>query len=480
MKLAPRVNIRPMTGGKQTVAWQWIVAVLVSMAVFLDTVDVSIINMALPTLKLDLQLATAEVPWVQGAYLLTNAGLQLLGGRSADLFGRRRIFLLGILLFGLSSLTCGLAHNGWQLLLARGAQGIGAAMMFPSAISILTTTFAEGPERSKALGIFSATAGAGFSCGLVVGGVVTTFISWHWIFFVNVPLVALIVLLTRLAVPEDRPAAQARSYDLAGALTATAGLLLLVYTITQAPEPSATLARTIGLFLLAGTLLVMFVLIERRASVPLLPLRLFRSSTLCAANASMFILLGTLFGFLFLFTFALQDVLHYSPLDASLALLPGSILSLLASRFLAPVLVNRLGMKWSSVIGQLSMMAGFVLFLRIGIGSNYIGGVLPSALFVLGGMGIVNPSLALAGVSGIEKTEQGLAAGLQGAVGAAGGGVGVAIITVVVATTMAIPLDVPRTGSMIVALTSGLHAGLLVEAAGAVLGALMTLVGIRK
>jgi MFS family permease len=315
---------------------------------------------------------------VQGAYLLTNAGLQLLGGRAADLFGRRRVFLLGTLLFGLSSLTCGLAHSGWQLLLAQGAQGIGAAMMFPAAISLLTTTFAEGPERTKALAVFSAMAGAGFSCGLVVGGLLTTFISWHWIFFVNVPPVALIVFLARLVVPEDRPAEQARSSDLAGALTVTAGLLLLVYTITQATERGATLARTIGLFLLAFTLLVMFVGIERRASAPLMPLRLFQSSTLCAANASFSILLGTLFGFLFLFTFALQDMLHYSPLGASLALLPGSLLSLLASRFLAPVLVNWLGMKLSSAIGLFCMMGGLVLFMRIGTGSDYLGGGLPS------------------------------------------------------------------------------------------------------
>lgn len=454
------------------ITWPWVVAVLISMAVFLDTVDVSIITMVLPTLNLELHLAAWELPWVQGAYLLTNAGLQLLGGRAADLFGRRRIFLLGTAIFGLASLVCGLAYNDWQLLLARGVQGIGAAMMFPAAISLLTTTFAEGPERTRALGIFSATASAGFSCGLVLGGLLTTLAGWHWVFFVNVPLVVLIILLTRLVIPADQPVERARSYDLAGAFTVTSGLLLLVYAITQAGEPGKHFTQTACLFLLALALLAIFVLIERRVRVPLVPLRFFLARTLCAADMAFLALLSTLFGFLFLYTTAVQNILHYSPLEASLALLPGSLLSLLASRFIAPALVNRLGMKWSSVSGLLCMIIGLVLLVRLGTSSDYLGNILPSVLLVQGGMGIAHPSLSLAGVSGVRQTEQGLAAGLQGAIGGAGGGVGLAIITAVVTT-------IAGAGSPVGTQLNGLHAGFLVAAAGAALGALTAFIGIR-
>src|SRR6266700_314036 len=256
MKASSVARRPPQEREKRADAWRWVVAILVSMAVFLDTVDVSIINVALPNLQRDLQLTTTELQWVQGAYVLTNAGLQLLGGRAADLLGRRRIFLMGITLFGLSSLSGGLAHSGWLLILARGTQGIGAALMFPAAVSIITTTFAEGPERSKALGIFTATAGAGFSLVLVVGGLLTSFISWHWVFFVNVPIVVLIVVLGFLIVPEGRSAFGTRSYDLAGAVTVTAGLLLLVYTITQANDADENPGKTSGLFLCALVLLV--------------------------------------------------------------------------------------------------------------------------------------------------------------------------------------------------------------------------------
>jgi EmrB/QacA subfamily drug resistance transporter len=480
MKASSTTRRLPAVQEKQGDTWKWVVAVLVSMAVFLDTVDVSIINVALPNLQRDLQLTTTQLQWVQGAYVLTNAGLQLLGGRAADLLGRRRIFLIGITLFGLSSLSGGLAHSGWLLILARGAQGIGAALMFPAAVSILTTTFAEGPERSKALGIFSATAGAGFSLGLVVGGLLTSFISWHWVFFVNVPFVALIVVLGLLIVPEGRSLRDARSYDLAGAVTVTAGLLLLVYAITQANDGDATPGKTAGLLLFALVLLAVFILIEQRSKAPLIPLRIFRASTIRAANAAFLTLLGSFFGFLFIFTLYLQDVLHYSPINASLALLPGSLVSILISRFVAPWLVNRGGMKLSCSFGLLCLMSGIALFTRIGASSDYLGTILPTVILTQVGMGIGNTALSIASVSGIAATEQGLAAGLQGAVGAAGGGLGLAIVTAVAAVTTTSALGATTTGSSVAAQLSGFHAGLLVAAAGAALGALIALVGIRK
>jgi EmrB/QacA subfamily drug resistance transporter len=479
LKTASLAGKLPEEQEKRADASRWAVALLVSMAVFLDTVDVSITNVALPNLQRDLQLTTTELQWVQGAYVLTNAGLQLLGGRAADLLGRRRIFLIGITLFGLSSLMGGLAPSGWLLILARGVQGIGAALMFPAAVSIITTTFAEGPERSKALGIFTATAGAGFSLGLVVGGLLTSFISWHWVFFVNVPFVALIVVLGLLILPKDPPLSDTRSYDLAGAVTVTAGLLLLVYAITQANDADATPGKTAGLLLIALVLLGVFILIEQRSKAPLMPLRLFRASTIRAANAAFLTLLGSFFGFLFIFTLYLQDVLHYAPIDASLALLPGSLVSILISRFVAPWLVNRVGMKLSCCLGLLCLMSGIALFTRIGASSDYIGTILPTVILTQVGMGIGVTALSIAGVSGLAATEQGLAAGLQGAVGAAGGGVGLAIVTAVVAVTTTSALSATAT-SMVAAQLGGFHAGLVVAAAVAALGGLIALVGIRK
>src|SRR5579859_576704 len=248
MKTSFSTERRSAQHEKRTEWWRFLTVVVVSMAIFLDTVDVSIVNVALPTIKLDLHLTTTDLQWVPGVYVLTYAGFMLLGGRAADLLGRRRIFVLGAVLFGLASLSGGLANSGWLVILARGVQGIGAALTMPAATSIITTTFPEGPERNKALGIFSATGGMGFTCGLILGGVLTNFISWHWVFFVNVPFVLLILLVARYVVQEGRSTANGRSYDLAGAVTVTGGLLLLVYAVTQANGDGATPLKTAGLF----------------------------------------------------------------------------------------------------------------------------------------------------------------------------------------------------------------------------------------
>ncbi len=338
--------------------------VVVCLAIFLDALDVSIVTIALPNIQRDLQLTTTQLQWVPGIYVLTYAGFQLLGGRAADLLGRRRIFLLGAVLFGVASLTAGLAHNSWLLILARGGQGIGAALTFPAAVSILTTTFAEGAERNKALGIFSATGAAGFTGGLLLSGVVTTFINWHWVFFLNIPFVLLILMLSRLVVPEGRSLARPRSYDLAGAVTMTAGLLLLVYTLTQAQEGVALPVKTTGLFALALLLLTSFLLIERRSRAPLMPLRILRSRTLCAASAASLALQGSVFGFFFIYTLYLQEMLLYSPVNASLALAPASIASALIGLLVAPRLMNRLGLRQSAVLGLLCLACGIALLLR--------------------------------------------------------------------------------------------------------------------
>ncbi len=470
MKTSSLTEQRSEQREKRTERWRSLAVVVVSMAIFLNTVDVSIVNVALPVLQRDLQLTTTELQWIPGIYGLTYAGFMLLGGRAADLLGRRRMFFVGATLFGLASLVSGLTTIGWMLILARGVQGVGAALTMPAATSILTTTFPEGPERNQALGIFSATGGAGFTCGLVLGGVLTTFINWHWIFLVNVPVVLLILLLTRLVVPEGR-SSLARSYDIAGAITVTGGLMLLVYATTQANESSATFLRTAGLLFLAILCLASFLVIEWRSHAPLMPLHIWRSRSLNAACVVSFALLGSFFGFLFICALYLQEVLHYSPLQASLALLPGSIASILTSQFVAPWLMNRLGMKRTVSLGMFCLLSGIALFLRAEATSDYVGIILPSTLLTQGlGMAICIPSLAIAAVAGIEPTEQGLAAGLQGTSLQAGGGIFVALTAAVVTISMS-------SGE---AQLQGLHMGVLVLVAGAALGTLIALIGIQK
>ncbi|GHO98719.1 MFS transporter [Reticulibacter mediterranei] len=459
----------------------WVALVIVSMAVFLDAVDVSIVNVALPAIKLDLQLTTIELQWVPGAYILTYGGFMLLGGRAADLFGRRRIFLLGAALFGFASLVGGLAHGGWVLILARGGQGIGAALTMPAAISIITTTFPEGKARNQALGIFIATGGAGFAGGLILGGIFTTFISWHWVFFVNVPVSLLILLLSPVVIHEGKQQTGTRSYDLGGALTVTAGLLLLVYAMTQANEEGSTPLKTTGLFALALAFLVVFLLIEWRSKAPLLPLRLFRSRTLGAACIVSFTM-GSYFSFLFIYTLYLQNVLHVSPLDTSLTLLPAAIAAIPVSQFVAPWFMNRLGMKLTAGLGMLGLVSGIVLFLRAGETFDYVGLILPATLLTMPcGMALCLPTLPAAATSSVKQTEQGLASGLQGTLGQAGAGFFLALAaTVVTAWTPSVHRVGGPSALSVTAQLSGLHAGILVIAAGAALGAIVAIVGIRS
>ncbi|GLV54436.1 MFS transporter [Dictyobacter sp. S3.2.2.5] len=453
---------------------------VVSLAIFLDALDVSIVTIALPNIQQDLQLTTTELQWVPGIYVLTYAGFQLLGGGAADLLGRRLIFLLGATLFGVASLMAGLAPSGWLLILARGGQGIGAALTFPAAVSILTTTFAEGPKRNKALGVFSAMGAAGFTGGVILGGVVTTSLSWHWIFFLNIPFMLLILLFSRLVVLEDRPPTRERRYDLAGAVTVTAGLLLLVYALTQAQEEGANMVKTGGLVALTILILLCFLLIERWSKAPLMPLSILRSRTLFVASVASLALQGSVFGFLFIYTLSLQEVHHFSPVNTSLTLVPASIASALIGLFVAPWSIHRLGIRFTGVLGLLCLSCGIMLFWRTGEAGNYTGAILPSVVLALAGAGLAGPTLSVSAISGIAPKEQGLAAGLQGTFLQAGGGLGLAITTVVIAASLAFEHGIAHTSiPEITAQSNSYHTGLLVAAGGAILGALIALVGLK-
>lgn len=367
------------------------------------------------------------------------------------------------------------------MILARGGQGIGAALTFPAAVSILTTTFAEGPERNTALSVFSAAGATGFTGGLLLGGVMATYINWHWIFFLNIPFELLILLLSPLVVPQGRSPVSQRSYDLAGAVTVTAGLLLLVYTLTQAQESGTSLVKTASLFALALLVLVSFLLIERWSKAPLIPLRFLRSLTLLVACVASAALQGSVFGFLFIYTLSLQEVLHYSPVNASLALVPASIASALIGLFVAPSLMYWLVLRRTIVLDLLALTCGIAFFLRIDDRGNYGGIILPSVVLALSGAGLAGSTLAVAAVSGVEPTEQGLAAGLQGTFLQAGGGLGLAITAIVIAASFAtghgmVQSPVPEATTQL----NAYHNGLLVAVCEAALGALIALIGIRK
>jgi EmrB/QacA subfamily drug resistance transporter len=365
----------------------------VSAAILLDALDLSITQVALPSIQHDLRLSASALQWVANAYVLTYGGFLLLGGRAADLLGRRRVFVAGLLTFGAMSLACGLAPSSTPLVVARGLQGVGAALTVPAAVSIIATTFAEGQERNRALGVFAASASAGFSVGLVLGGVLTDALSWRWIFLVKVPVVLLVALLALRVVAEGRaPAAARRSYDVAGAILSVSGLLLLVFVITQIARRTVAVGALVAAGLLALALLAGFVVNERRARDPLLPLGLFRLRTLRAADLASLTVLAAPFGFAYVTTLYMQDVQGHSALATGLALLPGAVLSALVSRYVAPWLVERVGLRPTATVGLTVVAVGFALLLRTDVRTSYEAVMLPASVVCLGlGMGVSYP-----------------------------------------------------------------------------------------
>jgi EmrB/QacA subfamily drug resistance transporter len=446
---------------------------VLSASILLDALDLSITQVALPSIQRELALPAATLQWVATGYALTYGGFLLLGGRAADLYGRRRLFLGGLVLFGVMSLAEGLAPGAGLLVGARGVQGVGAALTVPAAVSIIATTFAEGAARNRALGVFAASASAGFSVGLVLGGVLTDLLGWRWIFLVKVPIVALVLLAAVRALPRDPPPEGGRrAIDLAGAVTGTAGVLLLVLAVSQAAEP----ARGTGLPVVAGmaavALLVAFVVVERRAADPLIPRGLLRNRTVRSADLASLTVLAAPFGFSFVATLYLQEVLGWGPLGAGLALLPGAVLSIVVSRWVAPRLVDRAGLRTAGVTGLLPVAAGFVLLLRLGPDTGYATGLLPAVVVCFGlGMGIAYPVFTIAAVSGVDAAEQGVAAGVQSTALQVGGGLGLALVSGAVAVGLG-PDQGPPT-------VDALHLGAAVGTALPLLGAAVAAVGLR-
>lgn len=456
---------------------RWAGLIVLCGALFLETMNLSSINVQIPTLRENLHLSTTTAQFVISAYLVTYAGFLLLGGRAADLLGRRRVFISGVGLFGLASLAGGLAGEPVLLIVARAVQGIGAAFTAPAAMSIITTTFAEGPERNKALGIYGGMGASGFAVGAVVSGVLTSALSWRWGFFDYAIIVALVVLLTpALVAKSPRSSETTRGFDLAGALLVTAGLLLIVYTIGEAN--TVPVGQTLGYLVLAMLLLVAFVVIELRARVPMLPLGIFRSRTLTIANLVGFTFPAAFIGWLFIATLYLQNVLGYSPFQAGLAFVPMGLLAVITAN-LTPQLINRLGVKWTLVLAMLLMTAGVALTALILTEGTFWNIVLLS-LPIGVGISVAFPSMTLAAVAGVQDSDQGLASGLVVTSQQFGGALGLALVTLLAAvSTPVITALHPQAGAINQALISGFRPALLFAAAFAVLGMLLALGGLK-
>jgi EmrB/QacA subfamily drug resistance transporter len=449
--------------------------VLLAMTQFVIVIDASIVNVALPSIGAHLHFARADLSWVVNAYTLTFGGFLLLGGRMADLLGRRRMFMLGLVLFSVASFSGGIAQSEGWLIAARAVQGLGAAIVSPAALSIITTTFAEGAERNRALGVWGAVAGAGGAAGVLLGGILTSGLSWRWVLFVNVPIGIAAAMLAPRTLLESRAEDAGKSFDLPGAVTVTAGLSLLVYAVVDAVNSgwgsTATLLRLAG----AVALLVAFLVIELRQRYPLMPFSIFRLRTLRGANIVGLLIGMSLFSMFFFISLYLQDVLHYSPIKTGVAYLPLAV-GIILSAGAASQLVTRLGFKTPLIFGLLLIAGGLLWFSQVPApGGSFASDVLGPSLLAAVGLGFSFVPVTIAAVTGTEPQEAGLASGLINTSQQVGGALGLAILATV-ANSRTQGLFHAGVHSTAVALTKGFDRAFLVGAGFAVAGAILAAV----
>jgi EmrB/QacA subfamily drug resistance transporter len=412
---------------------RWLALAVVGTAFFMTILDVSIVNVALPTIAEKLHFSRGNIQWVVTAYALTFGGFLLLSGRAADLLGRRRVFVVGVALFSVASLACGLSNSEGLLIGARAVQGIGGAIVSASALSIVSTTFTEGAERNKALGIWGALGGSGAAVGVILGGVLTKYLGWEWIFFVNVPVGALVLAFTRPIVHESRVETEERKFDPFGAITVTAGLTLMVYTLSRAPFVGWGSTRTILLLIASVGLIASFLAIESRVDKPLMPFDIFRVRTVAGANVVGLLLGGVVFSNFFVLTLYVQGVLGYSALRAGVTFLATAGTAVIAAGF-AQALVTRVGVKPILTLGLLLLTAGMLWYTQIPVHGSYASDLLPGYLFVGVGIAFAFVPVTIAALAGVAHDEAGLGSGLINTAQQIGGGVGVALASTVFTT----------------------------------------------
>ena len=409
---------------------RWKALALLCTAFFMVILDSAIVVVALPSIDAELGFSTGDLQWVLSAYLLSFGGLLLLGGRAADLLGRRRLFMAGTVLFALASLACGLAISVAALIVARVVQGVAAAIMTPTALSIVTTTFEEGAERNKALGIWAAIGGIGATAAWLVGGPITEGLGWEWIFFINVPVAAGVVALSPRLLRESRDSEHERRFDLAGAVTITAALVALVYAVVEAPQQGWTNGRTLGLFALSAVLVAAFVAIEARSAAPLAPLRVFRSRALVGGNLVLFALGMIAFGMPFILTQYAQGVLQYSPLEFGLASVVMPVTAALGS-IAGQAIATKGGLRAVATVGMVLTGLGSLLLTQVSVGGSYLGDIFFGLLIFGPGLGAAYVAGSIGSLAGVAEADAGLASGLNNSSFQIGGAVGVAILSTV-------------------------------------------------
>jgi EmrB/QacA subfamily drug resistance transporter len=455
---------------------RWWALALLSTVQFMVVLDIAIVNVALPSIKVDLGFSQENLQWVISAYALVFGGFLLLGGRAADLLGRRRIFLGGLVVFTLASLLAGLAWSEASLIGARALQGLGAAIISPAALSILSTTFSEGRERNVALGVWGAVGGFGAAAGVLLGGIFTDALSWEWIFFINVPVGTAAFAFAPFLLGESRDA-RVRRFDVPGALLVTGGLSLLVYAITQAGQQGWLAGETLAFFATAVVLLVGFVAWELRHPEPLMRLGIFQIRTVSGANAAGFILGTALFAMFLMLTLYMQQVLGYSAMKAGVAYLAVAGSAIVWSA-VAAQLVTRVGVKPVLVTGMASLTAGLVYFTQVSVGGSYLGDLLPGFLLIAVGIGFSFVPISIAALAGVEASEAGLASGLINTSQQIGGALGIAALSTIATSRTD---DAVAAGSALpTALVDGFTAAFVTGAAIAGVGIVAALTLIRR
>jgi EmrB/QacA subfamily drug resistance transporter len=456
---------------------RWKALALLGIAYLMVVLDVSIVNVALPSIQADLGFSTEDLQWVVSGYALTFGGFLLLGGRAGDLLGRRIIFMIGLGLFLVTSLLAGLSTSSEMLIAARLLQGAAGAILSPSVFSIVTVTFQEGAERNKALGILGGIAGAGAAIGVLLGGVLTEYVGWEWIFFVNIPIAAAALALVPRYVRESKAEGLMRHFDSLGAVTVTASLMLLVYGLTQANRVGWGSAQTIGVFIGSAVLMALFLANETRSRSPLVPLGIFRRRTLTGANVVGFGLGTMIFGMFFLLSLYMQQVLGYSPLKTGVGYLAVALTVVVAAA-ISQAFVTRLGVKPVLVTGMLLIGVGLVFFTQVSAGGSYLGDLLPGFLLIGVGMGFSFVPISIAALAGVEGPEAGLASGLINTSQQIGGALGLALLTTVATTHTSSALAHGTAQPQ--ALTDGFSLGFWVAAGFALVSLVTTLVALRQ
>jgi EmrB/QacA subfamily drug resistance transporter len=468
------------TAPAETSTNRWLVLVIACLAQFMVVLDATIVNVALPSIQRGLHFSSANLQWVVNAYTLIFGGFLLLGGRAADLIGRKRLFIAGVVLFSAASLLNGLAQSSGVLIVGRGLQGLGGALVSPAALSIITTTFVGNEERTRALGVWSGIAAGGAAFGLLLGGVLTDLVSWPWIFIVNVPVGVIAVLLALRFVPESRAGTAHRTFDFMGAATVTGGLVVLVYAIVKAQSYGWGSTRTLGLIAAALVLLAVFVVVERRSIAPLVRLSIFRVRTLAVADGALLLVSSGMFGMFFFASLYVQEVLGYSPLKAGLAFLPVTV-GIMIGAATAQQLIRRFGVRAVASVGIVVATVGMVILTRLPVNGSYAGDLLVGLIPMSIGMGLTFVPITLLGTAGVADDDAGLASGLFNTAQQVGGSLGLAILSTLAAhQTSGLLHGSGTAAAQLAARVSGYHVAFTAAAIMLGVAAVLMLVVLRR